>query len=329
MNLLAPVCVCVATAIGCQWVGGAERTSPSSESPSTGPRSVSTFAPPAGTGAPLWQVRIPDQPGTPVLTWVAGPVREGPMVLVGSSAIGVVQLRVSDGVVAAQYRDDGAVVRFRAQHGTGAERDPDLQGRIIAFGSQSVRVTRRDVSRLASDDPAAPSWSYAFGERTYLGVADPVLVGDIVALVADDALIGLSWDTGDVAWRAPGRYAHARGSLSSGSDQLRAVALAPGPGPVWLDKATGQPVRRAEAGPAGQVLAADWANKGALVVVIRLDSSLLRDAVFAFDAGGQLQWRWDLPRPDEPRVDPVGVLTEDEATFVFYDGRYAVRLATP
>ena len=47
------------------------------------------------------------------------------------------------------------------------------------------------------------------------------------------------------------------------------------------------------------------------------------------DADGTLVWQWALPRPDAPRVDPVGLLDDGDGFVLFYDGRYVARFAAP
>lgn len=70
------------------------------------------------------------------------------------------------------------------------------------------------------------------------------------------------------------------------------------------------------------------ASRGAAVV--RLDSSLARDYLAAFDVSKVL-WVWPLPAPPDPagRGGPVGVAADDESVFVFFDAGRVARFTAP
>lgn len=65
-------------------------------------------------------------------------------------------------------------------------------------------------------------------------------------------------------------------------------------------------------------------------VVVRADSSLVRDYLAAYDGAG-LGWRWPLPAPPDPagRGGPVGVAVTDQDVFVFFDAGRVARFTAP
>lgn len=70
--------------------------------------------------------------------------------------------------------------------------------------------------------------------------------------------------------------------------------------------------------PGIQVYGHATSSAGEVALAIRLDSSLQRDYVAAFDAS--LQLAWVHPLPEIPRADRIGVAIADDAVVVFHDG---------
>ena len=56
---------------------------------------------------------------------------------------------------------------------------------------------------------------------------------------------------------------------------------------------------------------------GLTAIAIRLDASIQRDYVMAYDQRGTHMWAWQLP--ERPRPDPVGVWVEPARVVVFLD----------
>lgn len=275
-------------------------------------------APPSDAGADraLWRTRVEARPGTAVLTWVNGPRRFGDEIWVGSSAIGVAALEPATGQLISHERDAEPFVRAASPD------DPDLL-RVVKVGGAVVSVRRDALVR-------ADAWRYTFDDGVALGVAGPVWLGERAAAVIDETLVGLRWADGVEQWRAEGRFAHVDGGLSTAAGGvLRAVSLDGGVGPTWLDAATGAVRRAGDRAPGLSALAAAWLPGGELAVVVRRDGSLRDDALAVFDGEGRLAWQWSLPRPDEPRVDPVGLLGDGDGFVLFYDGRFCARFPRP
>jgi hypothetical protein len=268
----------------------------------------------AGVDRAVWRTRIEHTPGETVITWVNGPNRFGDEIWVGSSAIGV----------AALEPDTGAQISREPKAGPFLKRPEDPEAiRTARVAGATVQVTRSAIER-------AGMWRYAWEDRADLGVAGPLRFGDVVAVVADEALIGLGWDDGRERWRLEERFAHDPDALRAGAGNvLRTVSLEGGVGPVIIDPESGEVVRRGHRARGEQVLAAAWTAGGALAVVVRRDRSMKDDALAMFDASGALVWEWPLPVPDEPRVDPAGLLADGDGFVLFYDGRYAARFDAP
>lgn len=312
---LALLCAC---AVGCK--DKAPRSEPPVAEPERATASVASSeeAPAdAGPDRALWRTRVESIPGQTVLTWVNGPRRFGDQIWVGSSAIGVAALEPATGKLLSQEREAEPFVRALPDPD-----DPDLL-RVTRVGGASLSVRRDAIVRDGA-------WRYAFGEPVALGVAGPLWLGEHAAAVVDETLIGLRWRDGVEVWRASGRYSYVESSLSAGAGEvLRAVSLDGGVGPAWLDAATGAVRRSGERAPGLAALAAAWLPGGELAVVVRRDTSMRDDALVLFDADGGLAWQWSLPAPDEPRVDPVGLLGDDDGFVLFYDGRYCARFPRP
>jgi hypothetical protein len=172
---------------------------------------------------------------------------------------------------------------------------------------------------------AAPAWHVRATRTT--SVAGPVRAGERVLWVHDEALEAV--DQGRTVWRAQGRYAHAPGSVRVlDQDRALAVSLDRGIEPAVIDVERGQVVSVGQRAPGIQVLAAVLGNDGA-VLVVRLDSSLTRDAIIAYDREHRIAWAWPLPMPATPRADPIGLAASDQAVFVFHDGQHLTRLPWP
>jgi hypothetical protein len=79
--------------------------------------------------------------------------------------------------------------------------------------------------------------------------------------------------------------------------------------------------------PAIQVL--DAASAGArqmTILALRLDTSLTRDALAAFE-GERLDWIWPIPPPrDPPRAEPMAVAADAKRAVLFFDSRHAALL---
>lgn len=279
--------------------------------PPAAPRDDSpAVAPEPGAATAVWQTRVPDTPGTAVLTWTRGPAMTDRGVRVGSSAVGVATLDANT----------GAVVAHDPTAGDPAPRPGDDEPiATMDIDGDAVALARTHIAR-------GDRWSYRFPDRADLGVAGPVRAGAVVAFARDDTLAAVRVDTGALGWEAAGRYAYATGAVAAGPDgTLRAVALDGGVGPALVSAETGERISRGAAVDAPQVVAAAWSATGALAVAIRRDTTMYDDAVVAFAPDGTLAWQWSLPRPDEPRADPIGVAIDGGAVFVFYDGRFAAR----
>ncbi len=254
---------------------------------------------------PDWQRRVDDIPGTAVLTWVNGPILKDGLIQVGSSAIGVASIDARTGKVVEQDKQGGEFI----------ERPEDLD---LWFDDGVLRLRRGSLERVGK-------WTHELDDEIDVGASDPVIAGDIVVMAIDRQLIGLDYATGERLWKSDG-FAHEPGTLRflPANRLLLAVAFGDEAGPVSVSPSTG------EVGSIGDTVTARmvWSatrSDGALALVVKRDREMLRDSVVAF-RGLRLLWEWDLPRPDGPRVDPIGVLIFDDGVFVFYDGRYVVRL---
>jgi len=294
--------------LGCK--DASERKAPT---PAPTPALAPTPVPAPADGA-VWRTRVEAIPGHSVLTWVNGPRRFGNEIWVGSSAIGVAALEPETGKLLSQERESGPFLKRSA--------DPDTL-RTVRVGGAEVSVTRESMARTGA-------WRHTFAEPVALGVGGPLVVGETAAAVVDDALVGIRWQDGEQIWRSEGRFSHVAGSLRAGAGAvLLAVAHDGGVGPALVDPESGALIRGGDRAPGLHALAAAWLPGGELAVVVRRDSSLQHDALAVFDAGGHLAWQWPLPRPDQPRTDPVGLIGDGDGFVLFYDGRYCARFARP
>ncbi len=301
--------------------------------PSPTPPPATFDAAPAGPGAPLWTTTIDGGVGT-VVAWGGGPARVGDVIVVASDAFGVAELDPATGAARVQNRADEALIRRRAMNiGTRMPgMDPDLVAAVPIGGDSIVVLTRSSVARFpavkSAKQPSAV-WEQAFDERAAVGVAGPVLAGDTLITVVDETLVGRRWDSGAVNWRAPERYASAPGSIAQVGDTVRVVAIDPAIGPASVDPRVGKRGSTGEGVTGVEVLAAGWSAGGALVAVVRLDTSLRNDAVVGFRPDGTRAWTWKLPSRE--RADHVGVLIDDKtaAAYVFYDGNRVSKFPLP
>ncbi len=157
-----------------------------------------------------------------------------------------------------------------------------------------------------------------------IGVAGPIRAGERAFWIHDEHLEAVT--DGRREWRGEDSYAYAPGSLSAdGTDRVLALHASDGFRPVVVAAATGKVLSSGERAPGIQVLRARFAA-GRLVVVVRLDSSLERDAVVAYDKAFRIAWLWPIPAPDRPRGEPIGLAVDRDAAFVFYDGSHLARL---
>ncbi len=217
---------------------------------------------------------------------------------------------------------------------------------------QVVIVTNFAITGYDACEHAKPCpqrWSRAYPRAT--GFAGPVRApardpgtpaagGD-----RDSAATELAWvrdqsfeigAEGTPRWTAPGYYAHAPGSVAAYSDgSVGAWRVDGGIRPVRVTASADDfAIREGEPAPGIQVLAAATWPTGAAAVV-RLDTSLRRDAVVLWDRGAAIQWIWPLPRPTRPRAEAITMTAlpalEDGSApslVVFYGGNTAARLPT-
>jgi hypothetical protein len=159
-----------------------------------------------------------------------------------------------------------------------------------------------------------------------------VPAGSNVAWVRDQILE--AGNHGRIAWTAPGFHAYAPGSLiPTGDGNLLALRLSSkGIQPVRIEPDHGHTVDEGTAVPGAQVLAAARWGSG-LAAVIRLDASLRRDVVIAWDHALNARWVWPIPEPTRPRIEPVGLTalpaSAGGGVVVFHDGRFVARLPPP
>lgn len=206
-------------------------------------------------------------------------------------------------------------------------------------------------SDCSSEQPCAPAWRVDWSRP--VGVAGPVAAGDNLAWVYDDGLrIGRAGARGQ---QVPGVYSYAPGSVAArGGDELMTLRMsAEGVRPVRVrvrvregaagGEVVGEVVAEGTPVPGIQVLAAAFAD-GEAVAVIRLDRSLRRDVVAAWDGELNLRWVHALPVASRPRIEAAGVAigaaigTAEQPgagdsidagardAWVFYGGRFVLAL---
>lgn len=172
-----------------------------------------------------------------------------------------------------------------------------------------------------------PAWRLPWPRA--VGVTGPVQAGSNVAWVRDQILE--AGRGGHIAWTAPGFHSYGPGSLML-ADQGTLLALrlgSDGIQPVRIEPESGRTVEHGTAVPGAQVLAATSWGSG-LAAVVRLDASLRRDVVIAWDETLNARWAWPVPEPARPRIEPVGLAALPESAgggvIVFHDGRFVTRL---
>jgi hypothetical protein len=87
---------------------------------------------------------------------------------------------------------------------------------------------------------------------------------------------------------------------------------------IDIDGTSGSQGSAAHPVPGIQVLATGFGPHGVTVLAVRLDTSLTRDYIAAFDGNGLLLWVWPLPA--QPRPDAVGIALDALRVVVFHDG---------
>ncbi|GAB4525357.1 MAG: hypothetical protein Tsb0020_43380 [Haliangiales bacterium] len=252
-----------------------------------------------------------------------------------SDGLGVIHGWLADGRLA-----DGRLEVGRLE----VDRLKDGQQVIIAT---NFAITGYDACEQGK--PCPQRWSRAYPRAT--GFAGPVRAParDAGTPAAggdrDPAATELAWvrdqsfeigAEGTPRWTAPGYYAHAPGSVAAYSDgSVGAWRVDGGVRPVRVTASADDfAIREGEPAPGIQVLAAAMWPTGAAAVV-RLDTSLRRDAVVLWDRGAAIQWIWPLPRPTRPRAEAITMTAlpalEDGSApslVVFYGGNTAARLPT-
>jgi hypothetical protein len=206
--------------------------------------------------------------------------------------------------------------------------DSEMPLAVAATPTGAIVIWRGGVE-IAARDEAGAYRSVArrrFSERVLRGVTQPVIVGEVAAVVVDDVLQGWRVDTGKVVWRATARMSFAPGSLVGG-ERLRAIALDGGIHVIEVDPASGAILREGERRPGLQAASVRFGAAGDAVVAVRPTTSLLHDQVMYFDAAHAHRWTWEVPTPSAARLDPVGVDGGGDHVFAFYDGREVARLA--
>jgi hypothetical protein len=87
---------------------------------------------------------------------------------------------------------------------------------------------------------------------------------------------------------------------------------------IDIDGTSGSLGSAAHAVPGIQILASAFGPRGVTVLAVRLDASLTRDYIAAFDGNGLLLWVW--PLPEQARPDAVGIALDAARVVVFHDG---------
>lgn len=208
-------------------------------------------------------------------------------------------------------------------------------GRVIV-GSTAVGVASVDpatgefIVRDGGSPPAPPR------DREPAGAPDSARAIEPVRRSHPRGEVAIDDQRLRVATEVPGRFVHARGALGwtdAESGEIVALRLEPAAGdaaratvrPVWVAFDTGAIVR------SGDPVAADGVTSAAIdgagiVAVARLGRDLRRHQVILWGPDGATRWRWELPAPQQARVD-ISVGFGADAVYVFYDGRDLARLA--
>lgn len=289
--------------------------------------------PAASAIAPDWLVRLAHEPVVTMFR-TAGPVVVGDRVVVGSTALGFAAVDATTGELA--WRLPGEEFPYRiARHPTDAAL-LQLTGRCSHVpAGEPGRTCTQDVT-LSDGRVTGQRQGTVHGEEEQTIERASVLLRDLhsYATVHDQRLKLASMHDRSVASVA-GRFVEKAGAVGQpdpASRQVVALQLQPeveaGSGPVirpvWIEFDTGA-ITMTGAGTSGDgVVAADIAADG-VAAVVRFGRELRRHQVVLWGPDGALRWRWDLPEPQQARVD-VSVAVGTDAVFVFYDGRDLARL---
>jgi hypothetical protein len=217
------------------------------------------------------------------------------------------------------------------------------------LGAAIIRGTRADVEAFATATgpsrlravPGTAAIRWQRGERAVevalaTGTATPAApIADRVELVYrgetwrwsvdDEALVARDGSDRE-RWRFGRRVAAIAGAFGAEPPQVpvvRAVVAATRDGRgaftiIDIDGTSGSLGSAAHAVPGIQILASAFGPRGVTVLAVRLDSSLTRDYIAAFDGNGLLLWVW--PLPEQPRPDAIGVAVDESRVVVFHDG---------
>jgi hypothetical protein len=127
-------------------------------------------------------------------------------------------------------------------------------------------------------------------------------------------------------WRFGRRVAALLGAFAAEPPQVpvvRAVVASTREGQgvfsiIDIDGTSGSQGSAAHPVPGIQVLTTGFGPHGVTVLAVRLDTSLTRDYIAAFDGNGLLLWVW--PLPEQARPDAVGIALDAARVVVFHDG---------
>jgi hypothetical protein len=300
------------------------------------PRSAGVAAPAASTVATDWMVRLADQPVVTMFR-TAGPVIAGDRVVVGSTAIGFAAVDAASGKVA--WRVEGEAFPYRIMPQRSAPERILVTGRCSHLpDARPGKVCTRHL-RLADGGVAADSWGHGYDAEEAIVDRPGVSLGgrETRAEIQDQAL-SLVPSPGHEGIDVPGRFVDRPGALGQTDRRSRTlVALRVEPmreaggspviHPVWIDFDSGVITRSGADTTGDGVVAADIAATG-VAAVVRFGRDLKRHQVVLWGPDGALRWRWDLPAPQQARVD-LSVAVGDDAVYVFFDGRDLARLPLP
>jgi hypothetical protein len=200
-------------------------------------------------------------------------------------------------------------------------------------GSQALAGLPQTTPRWMVSPPAEPGLLTI--DHTYA----PILsVGEVVLASTALGCTGLDLATGRPRWREP--LDPPNGPVTAGHRASSSGPSCPAPrlhclsphAPIedpWEDPGeevhdTRRRLARAAGVPAIQVLAAASAGARRMTILaLRLDTTLTRDALAAFE-GQRLHWIWPIPPPrDQVRAEPMAVAADAERAVLFFDSRHA------
>ncbi len=276
---------------------------------------------------PAWMVLLPHEPGMSVLQVSAGPLVMAGVAIVASSSIGFVGVRVSDGEVLWRQRGEERP-EAPEQHGELAwligqciylvpELPPPpergVRGCVTIVEPKSGAI---ELRQWLEGDPPVPPMGLP---TTAIELDGKTVRAADETLLVDERPVQLS-----------GRFATVPGTLAPGPRPQTVIAVDQrgGIGPVIVDLSIASIVHAGDRVPAVQVLSAATGAAGDMALALRLDGSLMNDEVAYFDAKGALIWRWPLPRPQKPRLEPVGLALVPDGVVVFWEGNRLAKLPT-